>query len=69
MNCAMMALTTPDGYLDDDSSVDAFEGYLDTDGDGYAGGALQASCDDIYYATSEDCDIKMKRFILRPLKL
>ena len=45
-----------DGYLDDESSVDAFVGYLDTDGDGYGGGSLLSSCDDIYYATNEDCD-------------
>ena len=45
-----------DGYLDDDSSVDAFVGYLDTDGDGYGGGALLSSCDDIYYATDDDCN-------------
>ena len=45
-----------DGYLDDESSVDAFVGYLDTDGDGYGGGDLMASCDDIYYATDDDCD-------------
>ncbi|MAA79990.1 MAG: hypothetical protein CL916_12115, partial [Deltaproteobacteria bacterium] len=45
-----------DGYLDDESSVDAFIGYLDTDGDGYGGGTILSSCDDIYYSTDEDCD-------------
>ena len=45
-----------DGYFDDETSVDAFSGYLDLDGDGYAGGDLEYSCDDIYYATADDCD-------------
>ena len=45
-----------DGYLDDETSVDAYSGYLDLDGDGYGGGNLEASCDNIYYATDDDCD-------------
>lgn len=45
-----------DGYLDDETSVDAFSGYLDLDGDGYGGGVYDSSCDDIYYSTSDDCD-------------
>ena len=45
-----------DGYLDDSSSVDAFSGYLDLDGDGFGGGGLLSSCDDIYYTLDEDCD-------------
>jgi hypothetical protein len=45
-----------DGYLDDETSIDAFSGYLDLDSDGYGGGSYESSCDDIYYSTSDDCD-------------
>ncbi len=45
-----------DGAFDDETAIDAYSGYLDLDGDGYGGGAWESSCDDIYYATSEDCD-------------
>ncbi|MBM76297.1 MAG: hypothetical protein CMK59_12910, partial [Proteobacteria bacterium] len=45
-----------DGYLDDETSIDAFSGYLDYDDDGYGGGALESSCEDIYFADNEDCD-------------
>ena len=45
-----------DGYFDDESSIDAYSGYLDLDGDGYGGGTLESSCDDIYYTQNADCD-------------
>ena len=45
-----------DGAFDDETSIDAFSGYLDLDGDGYGGGDWEASCDDIYYAQNLDCD-------------
>ena len=45
-----------DGAFDDETAIDAYSGYLDVDGDGYGGGDLESSCNDIYYAVNEDCD-------------
>ena len=45
-----------DGAFDDETAIDAYSGYLDLDGDGYGGGDWESSCDDIYYATDDDCD-------------
>ena len=45
-----------DGLVDDDTSVDAFSGYVDLDGDGFAGDFFDSSCDDIYFVSSTDCD-------------
>ena len=45
-----------DGVFDDETSIDAFSGYLDLDLDGYGGGAWDSSCADVYYPLNEDCD-------------
>ena len=43
--------------MDDASSIDAFEGYLDMDEDGFSmGSTTSVSCDNIYEEVSEDCN-------------
>ena len=45
-----------DGFVDDETAIDAFGGYLDVDQDGYGGGDYQTGCDDIYLVSNLDCD-------------
>ena len=53
-NCADTIDNNCDGNINEASTaIDAFAGYLDDDGDGFAGGTLEYSCTDIYYLSKK----------------
>ncbi|MAA80560.1 MAG: hypothetical protein CL916_14995 [Deltaproteobacteria bacterium] len=53
--CADTVDNNCDGTINEpNTAIDAFAGYLDTDGDGFAGGVLQYDCDDIFVLSDQE---------------